>query len=168
MSDQQIDPFTLVYNGLWTLIERNQKLVGFIERGNRIKYESYSEIKPELGEADTPELALLVSGGGFGNANNTSQKSCQRDFIWALTSGNFSIGDVFLPIQWEIFRSMSDWECVLCNLQWCNCKFVSDCQLIAAEDGTSMSELTRNIPGWASLWTARVSMQFPIQSLKIT
>lgn len=157
----------MVYNGLWTLIERNSYLNELIPENNRIKYETEAQPKESIQDADMPELTLLSGGGGFGKSNNSSQQSCSRQYIWALVTGDLRINPLFNKVQWEIFRSMSDWECVLCELQWCNCPFVEKLVLISTEDGTLMSDLNRNIPGWSSLWTVEVSMQFRRTDLKI-
>ena len=167
MADPLFDPYSQVYNALWTMVERSTKLKQYIPLGNRIKYEDISDVKESIQDADMPELALISGGGNFGNADNSTQRSCAREYIWALTSGDLRVNYLLNPIQFEIFRCMVDWECVLCNLQWCNCRFVTKCKLVSAEDGLLMQELNRAIPGWSSLWTVQVDFQFPIANLRI-
>jgi len=167
MSEPEYDPFSQVYNALWKLVERNQRLSRYIPAGNRIKYEEAFEQKTQISDADTPELALLSGGGTFGDRDTNTGRTCSRDYIWALTTGNLQLNKLFNPIQFELFRSLSDWQCVLCELQWCNCRFVHNLHIVSAEDGTLMADLNRNIPGWSSLWTVRIEFQFSFANLKI-
>lgn len=168
MSEPHLDPFSMVYNALWEMVERNKNLATYIPVGNRIKYDDVAAIRASNEDADTPELALLSGGGSFGDTDNSSQRSCVREYIWALTSGDLKLNTIFNPIQWELFRSMNDWECVLCSLTWCNCAFVSNCRIISAEDSSINHELERDILGWTSLWNMQVDFQFPKASLKLT
>jgi len=167
MSDVQLDPFTAVYNALWTLIERNQVLSRYIPIGNRISYREEQEPKNEITNADTPELAIVVGGGGFSNQNSSTNHSVYKEYILALTTGDLRLNSSLNPIQWELFRSITDWSCVLCALEWCDCRFVTRCQIVSEESGMVMHELSRSIPGWSSLLTIRVDMVFNTIKLKI-
>lgn len=163
------DPFSLVYNGLWALVERNQDLKKYIPAGNRINFAEELAYKEEVVQADLPELALLLAGGSPGTKDSSDGRSITKRFVWALTTGQYQVNPAYHRIAFELWRSMVDYACVLCALSWCNCNFVTDCRMIDIEEGTLSDFLERNITihGWSGLWGVEVDMQFPLESLKI-
>lgn len=163
----QLDPFSLTYNALWRLVERNVALRSMVKTGNRIKYTNQDRPKTEISHADTPELALTVGGARFNERNNTTSTGLTKIFTWGVVSGDEVINEVYHPIQWELYRSMMDWRCELCKLEWCNCKFVQDCQLLTAEEGKLFEDLNRDIQGWAALMNVEVQMTFGLANIKI-
>lgn len=167
MADQLLDPFSLVYDALWVMVERNDKLAKFIAKGNRIKFDEDSDVDPAITDADTPNLMLLSGGGTFGEQDNSSQRSVTRIYTWVLTTGDFRLNPVFNAISWELYRSMIDYACVLCSLQWCNCNFIQNCRIVSADDGTLAQTLQENVPGWSTIWSIEVDMLFNYELLKI-
>src|SRR5688572_7926526 len=112
-----LDPFSMVYNALWIMIDRNQKILEMIPKGNRIRFDEQNSQKPHKSSADTPELTLISSGGIWNEKNNSSQTSVTRNYIWAITTGDFRINPLYNRLSWELFRSLTDWECILCPLE---------------------------------------------------
>lgn len=162
-----LDPFSQLYNALWTMVERNRELKKLIPEGNRIRYQHESELKEQPNFADRPELQLLSGGGSFGGRDNNTSRSVTKEFVWGITTADFRVNQLFNKVSWELFRSMSDWECVLCNLSWCNCRFVQNFRLISAEDSLLMTQLDKGLDGWSSLWQVEVDCGFLIRDLKL-
>lgn len=161
----KLDPFSMVYNALWDMVERNQAILDMIPIANRIKFDEQSSQKDQISDADTPELTLISGGGSFGGKNNSSQTSVLRRYVWGITTGDFRINPVYNRLTFELFRCMTDWQCVLCNLTWCDCRFVSDFRLTESEEGTIMQDLDKGIPGWSALWSCEVDFLFTTKLL---
>lgn len=159
-----IDPFNLVYDKLWSLVERNQELKSLIKQGNRIKFDGLTNQKYEISDADLPELALLVNG--FNNFDTTStSRSIKRNFSFSIATGEYKIQS-FNKITFELFRSLIDYECELCALTWCECNFVDSARLIGADESI-LEDSERQISGWIGIWTFEVTMIFQHSMLKI-
>lgn len=161
------DPFTMVYDGLWDLVDRNPYLRQLLPARNKIKFDEDNARKDSLNDADLPELQLLSDGGLANLRNNSSQSSITRNYIWQIATGDNRINPIFNKICFELYRSMFDWECTLCNLLWCDCRFVTGCRLVQIVDGNFLQDIERNIPGWSSLWSCEVDFVFPKQLLRL-
>lgn len=162
-----LDPFSLVYNALWELVERNQKLKELLPAGNRVKFDDENPIKSEVTDADLPELMLLLAGGTPGQYDTRDYKSITRQYVWALETGDYRVNPIYNRITFELWRSMVDFECVLCALTWCNCNFVKDCRMVSVDENRANPEANRLIEGWVGLWACEVDMGFDKNILKI-
>lgn len=160
-----IDPFNLVYDKLWSLVERNEELKALIKVGNRIKFDTNVATKGELSDADLPELALLV-GGFFDYQTTSTSRSIKRNYSFSIATGEYKIAS-FNKITFELFRCLVDYECELCALTWCNCNFVdASTKLVGAEESI-LEDADKQISGWISVWTFEVVMVFQLSMLKI-
>lgn len=164
---QNNDPFSMVYAALWQLVERNQQLQDVLKEANQIKFDENNSPKANVSDADLPEMSLLCGGGSFTGRIDTTNTKVTKEYIWAITTGTYRVNEVYNRLSWELFRSLSDWQCVLCELQWCGCNFVKDLRLTTAEEGTLMQELNRGVAGWAALWNCEVDFVIPLKKLKI-
>jgi len=161
-----IDPFTMVYDALWKLVERNKRLKDSIPFGNRIKYDPESLPKEENVESDTPELTLLTTGGVAELTSTCSTSSFKKSFAWALASGDLANAK-FHWLEFELFRSLVDWETTLSPLEWGGCRFVQNVIFTGAEIGVLMRALNKNVEGWSALLSIDVQMSFPTQLLRL-
>ena len=67
MSTFDLDPFTLVYDALWELLDSSARLRELVKAGNRINLNRYDDrhpIKEEVSSADLPELIIIPVSGG--------------------------------------------------------------------------------------------------------
>lgn len=162
------DPFSQVYEALWQLVERNEKLRTYLPLRNRIKYEEQTDPKFNISDADVPELSLMQENISFDIHCNSSQRGMTRTYIWGVASGDFRINPVYNAMSFELYRCMIDWESTLCELIWEDCRFVQQLRLRSAEEGTFMSDKNRGILGWSAIWTCEVDFIFPTGKLRIT
>lgn len=162
----ELDPFSLVYNKLWDMVERNQRLQAHLVKGNLIKFDEENALKDEIAHADVPELALFMEGGSPGKTTSSSF-GIVKNYTWVIATGEYKHA-LYNLLSFELFRCISDYPCVVCPLAWCGCNFIQHIRLAGVEEGTSMEEINRGIEGWAGLWKIEVEMEFPLSLLKIT
>lgn len=160
------DPFSLAYNGQWKLIERNYKLQELLPVGNRIKFDKPNPRKDEVSHGDLPELQLIPSGI-TGRSKDSTSRIIRINYQWLLSTGSYKLHKDYNRILWELYRSLEDWECVLCSLSWCNCNFIERYNITSSEEGTAMQELNREIQGFACVITCEMQMVFSKANLKI-
>lgn len=160
------NPFSQVYNGLWQLIDRNTIIQELVRKGNLIKFKEENELKQEINDADTPELQLVTSGGTFGIGGNSTMTQVIKNYTWSIATGSMKV-ELYNILSFEIFRSLIDYECVLCPLTWCGCLFVTNFRITNIEEGNRMQDLQRSIPGWCALWNCELQMSFPTKNLRL-
>lgn len=164
-----MDPFSQVYNALWSLAEGSDRLTEMVRLGNRIKFNQtdYSNpLKNEVGEADLPEL-VLVSTGSSGNIHQTSCSSMfTRTYEWIIATGDASVINVLLPLEFILFAAMTNWQSVLGPLTWQGLSFVKRANLLNINNGLTDSERNRGIVGWSAIWGIEVEMHFETRDLQ--
>lgn len=162
MSD--LDPFSQVYNALWSLADGSAQLTSLVRPGNMIRLNDTtrprSPLKDEVSNADLPEI-VLVSNAVNGNLLNTSSSSMIiRQFQWIIATGDMSVVRRLLPIEFALFSAMCNWPTVLGSLRWNDQPFVKRCGLVSVDNGLTDSERNRGIRGWSAIWTVEVEMHF--------
>jgi len=165
-SEEHLDPFSMVYDALWVMIERNQKLKEYIPPGNRIKYGNETLPKEENVESDTPELTLLITGGTHELISSCSTTKFRKSYAWALSTGDLENAR-FHWMEFELMRCLVDWETTLAPLKWKDCPFVVNLIFTGAEIGTMMRELNKNVEGWAAMLSIDVEMEFQTRLLRL-
>lgn len=162
------NPFTLVYDELWSMVTRNKNLDKWLKPNNKIDFQKWLGGKDEISAADLPELTLLVDST-FGNLQSSSNTtSVTKIYSWILVTGDYRIDDIYNQITWELFRSMVDWDKQLCALSWENSTgFVVNTQFLTSAEGTAFADLNRQIQGWACSWPIQVEMRLLTADLRI-
>jgi hypothetical protein len=166
------DPFSMVYTALWEMMEARDAFKSLVLLKNRIKFDSETDrdpIKTNVATADLPEVMLLTNGINEINLYDSSSGSMVvRQYSWMISTGDYRLTEFLLPVEFELFRGMLDWQTKLTALQWCNREFVKRCNYVAASEGFSDPEANRNIEGWSSLWQCEVEMHFVTADLRNT
>jgi hypothetical protein len=162
----ELDPFTKVYDALWDLAVRNKALTDLIKVNNRIQYDKWIGAKDDISTADLPELALIVDGGLWNFQATSSHSSFERQYDWAITTGDFTIRD-YNRIVWELCRAMTDWDRFICPVSWNGAQVVKNANQGELTEGTLRVEQNRNIRGWASIWTLNVEFMIPTTLMRI-
>lgn len=153
-----------MFAALWGMAEASVPLAAAVRLGNRIKFNYEKDkdpIKREISEADTPELILIStsSGGNLGETSSTSRLTRQYD--WIMATGDLSITNKLLPLEWVLFCAMAKWPTTLAALQWpAGWPFVKRMNLTNVQSGMSDPDRNRGILGWSSVWSIEVEMHF--------
>lgn len=165
-----VDPFTLVYNAIWTMIEDHAEVSPLIKKGNILKYTGAGgdrQIrKPAMSEADVPELRLMTESTEVNiQATSSSTKITER-LTLSIRGGSLLYDSVLNPVRWAIIRSCSTWADVLVPLLWNSKAFVVQ--------GLPLSTIQRLLVPkeeqggkamWMSILTYQVDMAFDTSDL---
>lgn len=160
------NPLIMVYDALWALAESSSRLTDLVRLKNRIKFNQTgqsSPVKEDISNADLPEL-ILVCTGGSGNLHNTSSTSSMtRRFEWIISTGDASISNKLLPVEWALYCAMISSQTTLGALRWPSdatdgfCKVM---RMLDIETGQADADRNRGIAGWSSVWGVEVEMHF--------
>lgn len=116
-----LDPFTLVYDALWELLETHAEFHDAVRLNNRIKFSSYGPMDPfkhEVATADLPEVRLTCVGGTPHLQRTSGSSSCVRRFEVQILVNDLRYTEELFPLEWEVYRAMSKWYDVVSSLTW--------------------------------------------------
>jgi hypothetical protein len=164
------NPFTMVYDALWTLLLRHEGFASLVKPGNRITFgddATGNPIKRNISSADLPEVVLAVSGLTEGNLHASSSTSkIKRRYGFLISTGSFKINQVLQQAQWQIFCAMAGWKQTLGELQWEGKPFVKNMNLSDGSEGLSDNLRNRGITGYSCAWGCDIEMHFATADLK--
>lgn len=165
------DPFSMVFDALWKMVDDSAELTRLVKPGNKIRLNSdtmRSPLKENVAVADTPELILMTGGVSKANLYNSSCSSLiQRTYQWLVTTGDLRTTFTLFPVQFALYCAMLEWETTLFNLQWRTKPFVKMARLSTLHEGILNTQLNRGIEGWSSIWDCSVDMIFANSDLKL-
>lgn len=165
---QTPNPFTMVYDTLWEMVDTHPSLRVLMKEGNRIKFNTPSRepLKDAVAVADLPELILTSDGLSAALYNTTSTSKVVRSYSWLLSTGDFRVNELLYQVEWYIFCAMLSWKEKLCALKWHDESFVKRADVTSVTNGQSNPELNRGIKGWSAIWKCEVEMHFRTSFLK--
>lgn len=168
----QVDnPFTLVYDALWQMVELNTRLTPYLK--SKEKFDDRDGAQRNINTADTPELMLIQQVRTGQLKISSTETEIIPTYSFLLMAGDQRLNRVLNQINWELFRSLTDWNSVLCALQWppeAPKKFIIQATLVDATDsppGFTEVEERDTIRSWTSIWTIAVQMRFATSNLRL-
>lgn len=159
------DPFTLVHNAIWALLEADTTLTAAVAVTSRIKFTGSDRmpIKEERGAADRPELRVRPLAGKAHQHRTSNGSSVQRTWLVELATGEQRVDEDLYPIEWEIYRAMADWPDTLAALTWNGKEFAKDLTMGEIQNELGGGEI--NIRGWRGVMAISVEMWFDTSDL---
>ena len=163
MSTFDLDPFTLVHDALWKLLESGSRFRDLVKTGNRIKLTRFNVRKPmkeQVGTADLPEITIIPVDGGETKQTSGARIIVQRYRI-VISSGEQRVNPGIFPIKFAVICAMEDWiKYLMTGITWRTTNPVVNARLIGNTDGASDSDIARGIEGWSSLMNLEVHFSF--------
>lgn len=162
------DPFTLVYDALWELLEAHEGFTDLVRLRNRVKFSGAdrSPIKETISPADVPEVRLVCVGGTPHIQRTSGSSSCTKVFEVQLASGDQRYDESLFPVEWEIYKALSKWQITLQGLLWRGKPFVKLVRPVGSSIGVSVLDMSRGIGGWTSVWAVEAEMWFTTAELQ--
>ncbi len=172
MTIAQSNPLKLLYDASWKMVRRNRRLMELVKPGNQIEFKKAVELKEATSHADFPELALFITGGNADFQSTSSMSAMTKMLSWQVTTSNLVI-DSYNEISWELYRSLLQWDTILCSLYWPNNdfithNFVKKCTTINIDEGLNIDQNSRELKGWTGILGMEVLMMFSTPKLRLT
>lgn len=154
----QADPYTLIYNKIWEVIETGP--VGELVRsGNMIKFSKegadFDPRKPQVDYGSSPELMLIPD---FFDANiqaDNNSMEIDKHFTWIIRTGFRLVNKSLFPVEWQLLLAMVDVRDALVDLEGA---YVTDVRVLHGSAQLPELTMSQALRGWRSSWTVRVSM----------
>lgn len=162
-NDFTIDPFTQIYDGIWTLLEAQSIFTNLVKAGNRIKYSGDREFpsKPTAQHADLPEAELIPAEGVEEISFSSSHVRLQRDYHLILKTNSTRLNHKLFPLEWACLKILYSGADTL------NLSFIKAFRLIGSDPNIYDQVISRGRPGWFSVLTINVQAVIPITDLAL-
>ncbi len=140
------DPFTQIYNALFSALASDPFLRTFIQPANRVSWvtENPEPAKTEVSQADLPELQLLPAVLDI-DWETTVWIRAIYEFTCQITTGDLRVQKELFPIQWGIVRAVSQAGDGL------GLPFVQKVRTKMATSQMNDPTVQRGVEGWVSL-----------------
>ena len=147
MTDLITDPFTQIYNAIWTVLENHDGITSRVRLKNRIKFSGKDPDpqKSNVMDADLPELTLTPSGGG-GFFWTSTGIQMEPSFKLQLATGDLRVQKQLFPIKWEIIRALKQTRTNL------DLSFVKNIEISDIDESTENADSDRGTPQWTGLF----------------
>lgn len=163
-----VNPFTMVFDALWAMLEAHPRFVRDVNDRNRIKFNVSNDrdpLKEVVQVADLPEVCLKAATTTANVMETSSSSKCVNQYQIMVSTGDFRYTAFLAIVEWYIFVAMCGWKTRLASLRWKNKSFVKRVNVINAIQGLSDPKANRNIEGWSCVWQIEVEMHFETQNL---
>lgn len=162
------DPFTLIYNALWGMLESWPSFARMVRVGNRIKFTGKLReiVKHEVATRDLPEIRLITIDALPHLQRTSNSTSVLMTLQWQVSTGDQRLDAILFPLKWEMMRAMSRWETALNALVWNDKPFAKLYRSQLAADGQLQADLVRGIKGWSIIWSCTVELWFTTTDLQ--
>ncbi len=161
------DPFTQVYEALWTLLEADGNWTALVKPSNRIKFSGAnpSPRKDEALSGDFPEVRIVATWlSPQLNADSSNSRVTAR-FEIQVASGDQRFDAALFPVLWETLRALHGYRAALMALTWGGRSFVLRVQSKDVSVSIGQPDLQRGYRYWAGMWGCEVEMWFPMASM---
>lgn len=155
-----MNPFTQTYIELMRIAQDNEILQSHIRPGNYQSLDSKSFPKPNVSEADFPELVLTSSAITGAIIASSSRSQINVAYSWIITSGTFDLQLEVNEMLWGLYECSSEWCYDLPKLQWKGQGFIKNVTIPGAELSLLQGENNRGFQGWSVTWPVLVEMYF--------
>lgn len=162
------NPFTILYDGLWGLLEASPEFAATFKPGNRVRYDSETAINPlkeAIANADLPEVILIDDGMQAELLNTSSTSKVMTNYSLMISTGDFRWSMYTAQINWIILCNLSHWQTKLGALTWCGQHFVKLVRVLDNTTGQSIPERNRSIEGWTTIWKLQCELHFSTVNL---
>ena len=166
------DPFTLIFGGLWDMLENSQELVNVVAPANRIKWlgQYVDPRKDQVTDSDRPEVRI-DPGDPFAEPDMTTGTNglivswsvmAQSSLQQLDQPGYKQLGASIFPVMWALYRALIGWQQNILQLAYGGNRFV-----YRVETGVPLVKLGSNDPktgpnilGWSCGWNYKTHIMF--------
>lgn len=159
-----INPLTMVYDALWTIIESHPALTSLVRVGNRVK--DLSTLKDQVSTVDLPEIRIICQSAEPKIYRTSSGTTLKKIYQIQVATGEYNVQSQLHIIEWELLKAFSKYKDVLDALTWNSKRFILQAKVTTVNEGTTQADLNRGIRGWVSLWTCEVEFWFDRSDLQ--
>lgn len=160
------DPFTMVLNRLWALLEADADFCAAVQPGNRIKFTVDSQgnpIKENVQLGDLPEVIIEPTTGSDNLASTSGAGKAEITYRIMVATGDMRVltANLMHWILWRIFDHAGD-RLTNTNVAGLgDMGFVYKSRFSTIVSATLNPEISRGRKGWCVLLTITTTLELP-------
>ena len=144
-------PFTLLYDKIWTLLGADSTFTSEVKAGNRIKVTGDAKIKPGIQYADLPQVYIGPTTGD-GEVRSNKQGQVNKSYVIVISSGDQD-ASTSMNIEWLVISILTKNLTSLASVS-----NVFKCEIIASNTQFVQQEIVRlAIKGYTSVVTLQAT-----------
>lgn len=155
------DPYSMVVDGLWELLEQDSEFGTLVKPGNRVKFtgKNREPLKEEVGTSDLPEVRIVPTGSTPRQHGSSCSYVDTVTFEVQVASGDQRLDAYHLPLKFIVMRLMYRvQEFLKERVIWNNEQVVQVARPVSVREGYSEADLNRGIVGWSAVWGVEVQL----------
>lgn len=158
------NPFTLLHDGMWKLIDDNPMWDNLVAPRNRIRFTSATDRDPIKQEKDTacyPELWLCPQAGVVNPHYDSCSAMVKYRYQWVLTTADWRSNAILEQCQFAMLCSMVNFKPFIESLTWEGVRFAKRCDAQSFNVGGQDPKKSGGIVGWAAMWQNEIEIHLP-------
>ena len=159
-----MNPFNMVLNRLWEILEANPVIAEKIRPGNRIKFLDELGLKGSVSHGDLPEIVLVPDTFSQSSMGTSGTGELTANFRFFIATGTKNVEEVF-ALQWELFRALNTFMAEARRFEFNGNRCVTLIKMGSGVQSLTEHDRNRNITGWSASWGFSVDMSFPNSEL---
>lgn len=166
---QERDPYSMVYDSLWDMLEARTQITSRVRSGNRVKYsgDNRAPDKDKMLTGDLPEIRISVTKTDVHMNHTSNSTSVMKAYEVQVLCGDQRLDKDHLPLEFELLRAFATAHNRLTALKWHNISFVKSVKPITVQDVKFNSvDGNSSVRGWIGLWAVEVTMFFGTLALQ--
>ena len=158
-TDQNKDPFTILLEKLWEVLEANPVLAELSRTKNRIKYLENMLPKEQIAHGDLPEIVLMPDSDSQDEMGDSATGYLSHSMRFFISTGNQN-PRLLNALRWELYRVIQTFMAVCGNCHFRGQPFIVRVKMMGGDVGISNPDNNRRIAGWSASWGLTIDMQF--------
>lgn len=160
------NPFTIVHDALWAMLESSSEFTDLVPVGNRIKFsgDNSDPLKSQAITTDYPEVRIVPAGGMAHIYRTSNSSSFNQSFAVQILSGDQRVDFLHFPLQWIVYRVFAKELLTLLALTFNSESFVKNIKPASVQSAYPSAE-GQQIKGWVGIWACEVEMWFSTAGL---
>jgi hypothetical protein len=165
------DPFSFLWDELWTALENNSDFVDLVPNVNRIKLNTkFNPFKNALVENSTPQVCILPAGKQTFEESDCSGSTIVQNVHIVIVSGLRNTTKIF-PAEWyvlqAIYAAMHDSDTTMYEDTWNSESIIKDITVMPSEE-TLIGDQESGYIGWQITIPLQVKMYFSATLLGVS
>lgn len=167
------NPFTLVEDAFWEMLESRVDFCEMFPVNNRIKLNQdiRAPVKLNIVSGDIPQIGVFPTN--LLPVQNAASNSAKMTIVWEirLQSDDLRPHRMLLPMCWIIYRALADWQTKIGAVEWpvdsgkLPVKRMVTNGVLLGQRVDEDEDKPKGIKGWAALWAGETELWFDTTDL---
>lgn len=153
------DPFTILYDFLWKVLEANETLTSLVRASNRVKFADVLGFKEAIQHGDLPEIVIVPDGNSQDTMGTSGTGELQQSYKIFLSTAD-KRPEQLNQLKWQLYRALETFNANVGRCLFNGRRFVVIGRITSSSEAITDANQNRGINGWCAAWGLTVTMEF--------